>query len=210
MIALYIILGLVLLFALIFSSSISLKVRFDDSFNASVNYLFFRFEIPEDFKNKKKTKAQKDDKTNKKSYLKRLIDEKGLLEAIKEIFGVLKAALSKLGKLTKHIRAKKIFLNITVANSDPAIVGIEYGSVYALISPIVSWLRNSIQLNDKKTKISINSDFCGGKPSLKFDIVFKVRVWFIFTAFISLVIDLVKSKIKKINSNETSIKIKEC
>lgn len=198
MIALYIILGVFSVFAFLLFCNISLRLGYDDKFSGQIKYLFLKFKIPSESKTISKINKSDSDKINQKpSCFKKSVKEKGIINTVKEISEVLSLAVKKLGKLTKHIVIKKLKLHITVANDDPAVTGIEYGAVWAVLTPIISTIDNNFVLKKKRMDVVVNSNFTSNEQELTFNAVLKVRLWYLLKVALSVLIGLVKKKMNK-------------
>ena len=200
MTALYIVLGILSGLVLLLLSSVSLKICIDDDIQLVLRYLFIRKKMPykpEKIKTAEEKAEEESEREAKKAepYIKKSIKEKGIAATVSELSDVLRTVIGKLGKLAGHIRVRIFKLDITAATDDPAVTAIEYGGICAAVFPVISMLRNLLKFNDRGTEISIKSDFCGGKPDFRLDAKIKLRLWFILTAAVSILIKLVKIKL---------------
>ena len=197
MIALYILGGLALLIFLTMFSSVSVSCRVDDDVNAKIRYLFLTFKIPKHSKKRKKKSSDTPKKQAKPSYIKQLIEQNGLLGAVKELLFIVKTILSRGFKMAHHIRVKRFKTVVTAASDDPARTAVEYGALCSVVFPALSGFQSLMKWNDRKTEVVVNSDFCTDKPTLFIDFKIKLRLFFIVKAGLSVIIALVKRKISK-------------
>lgn len=209
MIALYILSGVLVLCLLLLFSSVSLKALYTTDFLAEVKFWFVKFKFPKDKSNKKPKTQQKEKQSEKKqNYISKLIEEKGILSAVNEIADIVKSICSEFGKLLKHIRVNKFSLAINVASDDPAVTAVEYGSICAVVYPMVRLIEANTKFNHKSTKVDVNSDFVSTSPSLDFDVEIKIRLVFILAAALKIFIKLVKNKMnqqKLVSKNKSLI-----
>ena len=197
MIAFYILGAIALLIFLLLFSSVSVKCRVDDDVHVKIRYLCFTFSVPK-HKKKSKDKAIGSKKAkDKPSYIKQLIEQNGLLGAIKELLFIVKTILSRGIKMAHHIRVKRFDMVVTAASDDPAKTAVEYGALCSVIFPALSGFQGLMKWNDRKTNVLVNSDFCTEKPSLFVDFKIKLRLFFIAKAGLSVIFALVKRKISK-------------
>ncbi len=206
MIVLYVVLGIILFFTLILTSSISVNVSIIDDIKVTVGIWFFKFKIfPADDKNKNKRKTKKSTEVDKPNYLKKMIAEKGFLGTVGELISITKVMLNKLGKAAKHIRVKKFFLWIVAASNDPADTGVLYGSLCGVVFPALRSFQSLFKWNDRKTKVSLTSDFLREKPDFALECKIKLRVCHIVVLGLGVLFELIKRKISssdnQINNN---------
>lgn len=197
MLALYIILGVVLFITLILISSISVCISIIDDLRITVRFWFLRFNIfPFE---KKKPKENKPTDSEKQNYLKKLISENGFLGAVSELISIAKVILKKMGKTSKHIRVRKFFLWIVAASEDPSDTGVLYGSLCGIIFPALRAFQSLLKWNDRKTKVSVTSDFLREKPDFALECKLKLRVYYIVVLGLGVLFELVKRKINMSN-----------
>ncbi len=202
MVVLYILAAILVVLLLLLLGNISVKVMLDDDFSVVVRYLFFKIKIPqENFKKQHINEKQSDNKTTekkpKKNLIKTMIDEKGFVSAVGEIVSLVKSILIEFDKLLNHVRVKDFRLLINVANEDPAVTAIEYGSVCAAVFPVVRIIENKTKLDRKSTKIIVNSDFITGTSDIEFNVKIKLRLIFCVFAAVKVFVQLIKLKIKE-------------
>ena len=195
MIALYILGALALLIFLLLFSSVSVSCRIDDDVKVKIRYLFIKFNLPKHRKSKKSQAKNTPKKQTKSNYIKQLIEQNGLLGAIKELLFIVKTILSRGFKMAHHIRVKRFNMLVTAASDDPAKTAVEYGALCSIVFPALSGFQSMMKWNDRKTEVVVNSDFCTDKPTLFIDFKIKLRLYFIVIAGLSVILALVKRKI---------------
>ena len=200
MIALYILLGVLAAILLVLFSSVSLRVSYTDDLSIYLRFWFLRFKLYPEKPSKKPDAETKNAQTDKKpSKLKQLIDKNGLKDTLSTVFNTVKIILNSLSKISKHIRIRRLKLIVTAASENPALTGIEYGALCAVVFPFVKLLQNSTKLNEKGAEVSVKSDFIITEPKFQLHTVIKLRVIYILSFGISALVGLVKQNIVKIN-----------
>ena len=169
-------------------------ISFKEEFFVKVKFAGVKlFEIPEPSPKKKSKKAKKEQsKVEEKGGLAVVDDAKklfvklkekyGFLGAVKVIFAFLKETLSHIKPYFRHIKIKKIILNLTVASSDAATTAIEYGKVCSAVYPVLSFFDTFEQVYFRQ--INVGTDFQSQKPDFNFSLQVKVSIiYFIIMAF---------------------------
>ncbi len=197
MIALYIIGALVLLILLILFSSVSVYVSNSENLSVKVGFWFLRFKVfPVKDKAKVKKKSKQEEKT-KDNAIKRMISEKGVVATVGELAAIGKTILTKAGQAAKHIRVKKLYFLVTAASGDPAKTAVVYGSLCSVVFPALNGFQSLLKFNDRKTKVSVLSDFNSETPIVELDLKIKLRIWFILKAALGVLLQLVRRKMKE-------------
>lgn len=197
MIALHVLGAFALIILLLLFSSVSVTCRVDDDVKVKIRYLFLTFNLPKHRKKKIVSENKSQKKQEKPSYIKQLIEQNGLLGAIKELLFIVKTVLSRGFKMAHHIRVKRFNVVVTAASDDPAKTAVEYGALCSVIFPALSGFQSMMKWNDRKTEVVVNSDFCTDKPTLFVDFKIKLRLFFIIKAGLSMIIAIVKRKMAK-------------
>ena len=208
MILLYILLFILALLLVCLISNIVVEVNFGDDFSAKVKFLFFKFKFPQEKVNKPLKKQKKvteqieqTEKTQKKSYIKRLIEEKGLVSAVSELLSIVKSILSEFGKISKHIRIKRFNLFVCVSSDDPATTAIEYGTLCSVVFPALRYIEENTKLDRKHTKVSVNSDFETASPKFQFNAKIKLRVIFAVLFALKVLFKIIKLKMNDVKQD---------
>lgn len=197
MIALYILLGILALLFFILISSVTVLVHIDDDAEIKVGFWFLRFKVFPLKDKKAKNKAKESHKPKEDGYIKKLIKQNGIVGAVSELFSVVKTVLKKAGKAARHIRVRRCSLLVTAASDDAATTAVRYGTLCATVFPALKGLQNLLKWNDRKTKVSVVSDFNSDKPTLYLDLKVKLRLCFIVSAAFGVVFALIKKKVSK-------------
>ncbi len=206
MIALYIACALFLLFLLLLISSVSVFVTNSDKLSVKIGFLFLRFNVYPNNERKKHLNKEKVTEKEKDNAIKRLIAEKGIVSAVGELASIGKIILEKTGKAAKHIRVKKFYFLVTAASHDPAKTAVVYGSLCAIVFPALKGFQNLLKFNDRKTKVSVLSDFNSQSSTIELDIKVKLRLWFIVRLAVGVLFEIIRRKVKSNISANNSMK----
>lgn len=154
MIALYIILGILLLIFLILMIRVQVFVTFADELSMTVKVLFYQKTIlPSPPKHEKKKKAKPDKKPKKEektteteekepekkqSYLSKLKEKKGLSGLVSLLTDVARIAGGLLKGLFSHIVIHKLDVGIALNSGDAASTAVTYGKLCSVVYPAVN------------------------------------------------------------------------
>ena len=226
MTALYIILGIILFFIVLFSFKVSVIVEMTDVNKVIIKYLFLKFTVVDsskppkekkpEKKKKEKTKAAKTEQTeeaseqpqNKQqgnSFLKQLYIDQGY-EGIEKMLLAVKDSLgSFFGKLYKTFTINEFYLTMHISGSDAADTAIKYGKLSAWLFPLLGKVASTCKM--KKYDIDISPDFLGVKNQADLYLDFSVVPIRITNGVIVLALQLVfKVLLKVLFSNKNAKK----
>lgn len=222
--------GIILFFILLLSIPVVLDLEYLDLFKCRVSWLFLKFNIyPQDEskKNKKKKEPKKKEdvpkersaeekpqeiKENKKdNFIKTFYDNQGIIG----IIDLIKNCASYLGKFSKgflkSIYITKLFINISVTESDAAKTALRYGKICQEVYPPLGFICSSCHV--KNYKVNIWADYCGDKTKGAFETRILLVPRSVINAAIALVfrlgIQLLKvvfSKIKASKNKNSNMK----
>ena len=182
MTALYIILGIVLFFVILFSLKISVIVEMTDINKVVIKYLFFKFTVvdsskPPKEKKPKKEKKKTEDTTateqteatsqqpeNKKksnSFFKQLYIDHGYDGIEKMLLAVRDSLGSFFCKLYKTFVINEFYLTMHITGVDAADTAIKYGKLSAWLFPLLGKVASTCKM--KKYDVDISPDFLGVK-----------------------------------------------
>lgn len=220
MIALYILLGIVLLIAAILLIPASITIAYQENVSLAISVLGIRIrQMPKPKKPVKlssyskkalarqrkkderkarrllKKKANQDSKTKKEQEGSR--EPKSLLQnlsLIKRLAAVL------LSKTAKHVRIEARRLVITVGTDDAAKTAILFGSVNQAAIALLEFLKQTGNLRQtRRSQIAVKADFTSDKTTADVKLVFSMRVWQLLDILLSTLKRLIKEKRKKAN-----------
>ena len=188
MIALWIILGILVLLLLILILPIKVFIKFKDGLYLKFKILNIKiYEIkPESNKNDSQgdtisdKTAKKDTEKDTKNLFEKLKQKHGFLNSVKVLLRFVKDCLTHIKTLLRHIKIKRIILNISVASNDAATTAIEYGGICAATYPVLAFLDSFGQVKYKS--INIKSDFNSNKPSFDFSAIIGLKIIFLIIA----------------------------
>ena len=190
MIAVYIILALLLLIGLLLIIPIKIHILIDEDFKVDLKYIFVKFRLFPEKKNKGKSKSKQDKATGKKpsaikEFTKNLIAQKGIVEAIKEIASIIKEMLVPFGPFLAKTTLNITDLTIVVASTDAARTAIEYGAVTGFVYDLLAVIDKKVIL--KKKNVKVYSDFLNDRPWVRANISLGVKPITVFPLIKSLV-----------------------
>ena len=210
--------GIILFFILLLSIPVVLDLEYLDLFKCRVSWLFLKFNIyPQDEskKNKKKKEPKKKEdvpkekpaeekpqeiKENKKdNFIKTFYDNQGIIG----IIDLIKNCASYLGKFSKgflkSIYITKLFINISVTESDAAKTALRYGKICQEVYPPLGFICSSCHV--KNYKVNIWADYCGDKTKGAFETRILLVPRSVINAAIALVFRLGIQLLKVVFSN---------
>ncbi|MGI6717025.1 MAG: hypothetical protein ACOX3X_07550 [Eubacteriales bacterium] len=175
MTALYIILGILLLFAALLLVKISFRICYCGQLLISFKVGF----IKKDFSllEKKEVKIKEEPEIPQRVKKAKKEEEK---VPLKQIIPIIKETLTLLFEKTKrHIFLEKYILKITVATEDPAQTGIIYGIVAGGAASLLRMVEGIRNKSKKQGQIytEVKPDFIAEKPDIYIDIILSTRVW---------------------------------
>ena len=228
MTALYIILAIVLFFALILSLRVQLYIRQTDEFRlrAGVGPVVITLSP------KKKKKVRLSDFTPKKHAKRLLCDKKKaekkaaksenkkknkLSDKVKEaektssgsgdgkisaVIEIVKFIFEEFPRLASYLRTEIRMFSVTVGGKDAADCATKYGVISALTSCLIELLDNKTKLKKvKPNTVSVNADFLSEKTSIMLDISLKISIFSILKVGAHTLKWLISQKLKNSNIN---------
>lgn len=205
MTALYIILGIIAFFVLLFSIRITINGEFFDEFKLDITWLFLKIHILP-AKKKDKPKKEKKPKPQKEKTEETADKEETPTEKEENIFvrfyhnqgfdGVIQLinnAAASVGKMIssfkKHIIIRELYLWMTVTGGcDAAETALEYGRTCQKIFPALSFICSNMKV--KKYDVEVEPDFLGVKNTAQFAFSISLRPIFFTNAIVVLVFRL--------------------
>lgn len=224
MVALYIILGIVLLFVVLFSMRVTLIVDYAEKTVVTVKYLFLKFTVfdsskPESEKKPKKTKkenkkdaensestsdstatqpdaAAEKPKTKGNSLFKQIYLDHGYDGIVKMLSAVKKSLGGFFGKLYKTLVFDELYITMITAGSDAADTAIKHGKLCAWAYPILGKLVSTSKV--KKYDFNFSPDFLAVKNEATAYVRLHVTPIHITNAAVVLAVQLVFKVLFKI------------
>lgn len=209
MVAIYVIIGIIMILALLLFSSLHIKIVYnDDNPYIKIRFWFFRFSFnlsnDKNDSKQKNVKSEKekisDSKDSKISSFMDTIKKHGIFNSIATIKQLLIIILKKSRKLLKHIKSDFLDIDYTVVGNDAADTAIKYGYICSIAYPLQSIL---LEKNiSKKQNLSISAGFCSEKSILKLDVRLHVKTIFLLNFSVATLIEIMKclSQLRKVNN----------
>ncbi len=210
MIALYIILGILILLALVITVALLLPLKLiitysdENGLDIKFKILWHTFEKEDNdgifeklFSKFTKKKAPNTSDVKKKS-----VQKKGLSFTVKEIFELVKTVFEGIVPFFKSFVVSKLELEIVCADSeDVSDAATDYGKVCAIVYPVLGFIHSNFKVKKRKERISISCDYLAEKPSFTFDAILSVRIVHIVSAFMPTIKTAIKQIFKKSEFN---------
>ena len=218
MTALYIILGIILSFVVLFSFKVSVILEMTDKNKVTLKYLFLKITLYDSSKPEKEKKPKKEKKKtevtqqeevigdtpptenttdNKGNNLfKQIYIEQGYDGIVKMLVAVKESLGTFFGKLYKTFTINEFHLTMHVTGSDAADTAIKYGKLSSWLFPTLGKVASTCKM--KKYDIDISPDFLGVKNEADLYLDVSVVPIRITNAVIVLALQLVFKVILKI------------
>lgn len=204
-----IIIGVILsILLLILFLPVRVWVSYTDSFYLKIYFAGIKiFTAKPD---KKEEKEEKPDKVSNpkaentavkegKRFFGFLKEKYGFSGAVKTVFGFVGDVFTHIKRLLRHIKFRRIALDISVAGDDAAKTAIEYGGVCAAVYPVLSVLDTCAGFSYEQ--INIKSDFVSENSEFRFSGSVILRIFFLLVAAIKIYSEY-KKFVSKENFNE--------
>lgn len=218
MTALYIILGIILFFVVLFSFKVSVILEMTDRNKVTLKYLFLKFTLYDSSKPEKEKKPKKEKKKTEETQqeevtedtpptentadnkgnnlFKQIYIEQGYDGIVKMLVAVKESLGSFFGKLYKTFTINELYLTMHVTGSDAADTAIKYGKLSSWLFPTLGKVTSTCKM--KKYDIDISPDFLGVKNEADLYLNVSVVPIRITNAVIVLALQLVFKVILKI------------
>lgn len=218
MTALYIILGIILFFVVLFSIKVSVIIEMTDKNKVILKYLFLKITLFDSSKPEKEKKPKKEKKKTEETPQEQVAEDTTLAEnttenkgnnLFKQIYieqgydGIVKMLVavkdslgSFFGKLYKTFTINEFYLTMHVTGSDAADTAIKYGKLSSWLFPTLGKVASTCKM--KKYDIDISPDFLGVKNEADLYLNVSVVPIKITNAVIVLALQLVFKVILKI------------
>ena len=218
MLALWIILGILalLVLLLVLPLRIYLKYDADGGLRYRVKYLFLTLadsEAPEKPEQPVKKAAEAEKKRSGSgmaakllSFLgledvssaanaKKALNEKGLAEMIRGVFGAVKALFTRISRLVCHGEFRRFDLRIVVGDTDCADAAMSYGELCAAVYPLLAFLESKLKF--RRRNVDLRCDFSAESTEAVFDGQLNYRPVYFLGFLLGLVGQYLKQDKKK-------------
>lgn len=209
MIALYILLGIILLLILLLSVKVRIDAEYIDSFRVKLRWLFLSFDLypmQKKEKNPKKEKPKKEEppkaqeevpKEKKPNPFKTFYENQGFDGVMQLVRDSADAVGGLMKSVKKHLIIDELFLWIVIShNHDAAQTAIEYGEACQDVYPAMGFICSNLKV--KKYDVEIEPDFIGTFSSAQFAFALSVRPIFLINAGIVLAVKLLFKVVLKL------------
>ncbi len=209
MISLYIILGIIFFFALLFSVKVRIDAEYIDSFRLKLRWLFLSFDLYPMQKKEKKPKKEKPKKEEPKKEEEPRPKEKkpnpfqtfyenqgfeGVMQLVRDAADAIGGLMKS---VKKHLIIDELFLWVVIShNHDAAQTAIEYGEACQDIYPAIGFICSNLKV--KKYDVEVEPDFIGTFSSAQFAFALSVRPIFLINAGIVLAVKLLFKVVLKL------------
>ncbi len=188
---------------LLLTSSLSVTLNITDKVYFKVSLLgICIFDI--NSSNKKEASVKKKDDSEKKgltTLLKEYTGNKNNKELIFDILSLFKELCLKFSQILKHVRVKKLEVDLKIASDDAAKTAILYGNACSLVYSVVALLKSASDFDHKK--ITVSADFSSETMSLSMLSNIKLRIIYILGFAISVARSIIKIKVGEIKNGRT-------
>lgn len=209
MIALYILLGIILLLILLLSVKVRIDAEYIDSFRVKLRWLFLSFDLYPMQKKEKKPKKEKPKKEEppkaqeevpkekKPNPFKTFYENQGFDGVMQLVRDSADAVGGLMKSVKKHLIIDELFLWIVIShNHDAAQTAIEYGEACQDVYPAMGFICSNLKV--KKYDVEIEPDFIGTFSSAQFAFALSVRPIFLINAGIVLAVKLLFKVVLKL------------
>lgn len=231
MIALWILCGILLFFALLLSLKATVTICYADEVTLFVKVLFLKIPIlpkkkkywkssmsaskARRIREAKKKKERKKRLAKKKKVQKKEQKKQSKEEQPKKTMGEILDLVQLICRLVSavirrffhHLRIDVARLKVTVATGDAATTAVAYGAVTQSINVLFPLLEGARNLSlPKDADLSVEADFLSDSPSLDVMFSFSLRVWHLFSVAFSALGAFLKhqfSRMKKKSSKDS-------
>lgn len=225
MTALYIILGIILFFVILFSVRLSVILSYGEKNTLSIKWLFINIPIydsekpkkkkPKKEKKKKDTKEESKDDTKEEkkedkpkkggnSLVKQLYLDRGIDGIEKMLYSTGKALGGFFGKLFKTVTVDEFYLQMKIVGSDAADTAISYGKLSAWLFPTLGKMVSTCKV--KKYDVNVSPDFLGNEKEASLYTRISVTPLRITNAAVVLVFELLFKVLLKVLSSSSKSK----
>ncbi len=181
MTALIIIAAILALLLIILLIPLKLRLSFSEAFDHKVSYAGIKL-LPKKGKPEEQKNEIQPEQTEQKqeNLIKKLYRENDFSTFLKIVLDFLKTVFAKLKYILKHIKIRKLCLNVIIASDDAATTGINYGIVCSVLYTFLEILESAMNVELKK--IDVNADFEAKKTSFSFSTVIMISPLYLIIA----------------------------
>ena len=126
---------------------------------------------------------------------KKALNEKGLAEMIRGVFGAVKALFSRISRLVCHGEFRRFDLRIVVGDTDCADAAMNYGELCAAVYPLLAFLESKLKFH--RRNVELRCDFSAESTEAVFDGQLNYRPVYLLGFLLGLVGQYLKQDKKK-------------
>lgn len=198
MIALYIILGIILLISLLLISRVKLIINFDNNLKVYLRFLFIKFnlfpepsKLPKLRRKKRKKVATSSEQSSSSDNTQKKNDD----SVVKKLWSIREVLLHTIEKFLGKVHFKFIRLNVVVGCENAASTALLYGAASQGVAYLIETLDNISNVDiSKRSEISVRSDFISQKSELSGKIELYISVVHIIYVAIHFLKKFIKSR----------------
>lgn len=186
MIALYVILGILLLIFLLLLCPVTVRLDYTDKLSVMIRFLFLKFRISPPDKEKiekdgkkktAKTGMGKKDEKQKKEFWRTIYEEEGFSGALHFLKGIADILKNAAQGILSHLVIRLLDVRLIIAGEDAANTAILYGGVCSAVFPLLSWICSCAKV--RKYNADIRPDFIAPKSQAEIALELSIRPIFV-------------------------------
>ncbi len=220
MTALYIILGIIAFFIILLSIRVTVVMDYHDSFLLEVKWLFLKYTIyPNDREKKPKKEKKKKEKpvkeqpaaaapkepaAKKDNIIVAFYKNQGFDATLQLLRDTVKAINGMFGSIFSHFIFRELYLFITAGSADAAQTAVNYGKLCAEVFPAMGLICSKAKV--KKYDVGVMPNFFSPTKSAVFRAIISIRPIFMINAAVVLGIKLLFKVVIKLLRNKTQMK----
>lgn len=186
--AVYVLLALLALVLTVLSVPVTGRVAYDGDLAAHIRVLGVRVPLyPRDAEEetpRSSRRRRRTDKPSKWQELKELLKQDDLEGTLHFIGGVARLAGRTVGRLLRSVTVTDVQLQMLIATGDPADTAQRYGQVCGILYPALEIIGRTVRIRRRQLRVEPN--FLMERSRARFDIRFRVSVWRLTGAALSL------------------------
>ena len=160
-----------------------------------MRYFFFTYQIfPSHKRKKKKPKKNIKPWQQETSSLQKMVQQQGFVGAVGEICTLVKEIIQKTIQVLSHAKFHPFRLHVRVGGEDAAVTAMEYGSVCAVVYPVLGMLFSVVKAPDPQ--VNITADYSMNSSELYFNGKLSVRPIWVLMALCGVLLQYIGQKIK--------------
>ncbi len=196
--ALYIVLGILLLVLLLLWLPIRITASYRERLELKISYLFLSFQLvppPEESEKKRarrerkearaaKRESKKKDKGQKEqehsSFFKELWQERGLSGFLHFMTETGKIAAEAARRILRHALLKRLDVVVEAGGEDAAAAALDYGRLCAVVYPVCGLLLDLC--HHRRYQVAVRPSFHTGQVVIRMELVLRLRGFWLLTA----------------------------